>query len=261
MKKPIIISVGIHKGGSGKSSVCSNLAYALSQIGYRILAIDTDSQMNLSHSFDLYSNEKNFYKAFINKEDIRNHIIKTQYKNIDFVVGDVALANIEKKMYSMDFRELRAREILEPMLENNCKYDFILIDQNPSLGMLNTSLLHASDEVLIPIEPSAFGIEGLDVFLEHYENVKQYHKNLNILGIVFNKVDKRENLSQDTLLVVKDVFGDHLLNTQILVDSNIKNAQWSHMPLAVFSKNSRAVKNFNDLAKEVVQITSNRQGE
>lgn len=258
MKKPIIISVSIHKGGSGKSSVCSNLAFALAQLGYKVLAVDTDSQMNLSHSYDLYSNEKNFYRAFVHKEDIREHIIETKYKNIDFVVGDVALANIEKKMHSMDFRELRAREIFEPMIEEGSEYDFILIDQNPSLGMLNTSLLHASDEVLIPIEPSAFGIEGLDVFLEHYNSVKAYHKDLNILGIVFNKVDRRENLSQDTLYVVESVFGHHLLETQILVDSNIKNAQWAHEPLAVYNKNSRAVKNFNNLAKEVVSIVSSR---
>lgn len=261
MKKPIIISISIHKGGSGKSSVCSNLAYSLAQMGYRILAIDTDSQMNLSHSFDLYSNEKNFYKAFVNKEPITNHIIKTRYENIDFVVGDVALATIEKIMPSMYMGEYRASEILKPITEETSTefvYDFILIDQNPSLGMLNTSLLHASDEILIPIEPSAFGIEGLDVFLEHYRSIKEYHKSLEILGIVFNKVDKRENLSQDTLLVVKNVFGDHLLKTQILVDSNIKNAQWSNMPLAVYNKNSRAVENFNDLAREVVQIVSSR---
>ena len=261
MKKPTIISVSIHKGGSGKSSVCSNLTYALAQKGYKVLAIDTDSQMNLSHSYDLYSNEKNFYKSFVNKEPITNHIIKTKYKNIDFVVGDVALATIEKIMPSMYMGEYRATEILKPVTEeisSEFKYDFVLIDQNPSLGMLNTSLLHATDEILIPIEPSAFGIEGLDVFLEHYRSIKEYHKNLKILGIVFNKVDKRENLSQDTLFVVKNVFGDHLLNTQILVDSNIKNAQWANMPLAVFDKNSRAVKNFNNLAKEVIKIVSSR---
>lgn len=259
MKKPTVISVSIHKGGSGKSTICGNLAYALSLMGHKILAVDTDSQMNLSHSFNCYSSKKNFYKAFIEKDDIRNHIQRTAYKNIDIVVGDVALASVETKMHSMNFRELRALEVIMPLLEEeNPEYDFVIFDQSPSLGMLNTSLLHASDEVLIPIEPSSFGVEGLDVFLEHFENVKEYHKDLNILGIVFNKIDRRENISQDALMVVKEVFGDLVLESKILVDSNIKNAQWAHKPLAVYNKNSRAVNCFDKLAKEVIEVVKSR---
>lgn len=253
-----VISVSIHKGGSGKSSVCGNLGYALASLGYKILLIDTDSQKNLTRSFGITeTQEKNFYKAFMEKEDIKNHIIETKYENIDIVVGDVGLASIEKKMHSMDYRELRMSEIMVNVVDEGI-YDFILIDTSPSLGMLNTSILNATDEILIPVEPTAFGIEGLGVFMEHYRGIKEYNPYLNILGIVLNKVDLRENLSSDALEVIEKAFGKNILDTKILVDSNIKNAQWRNIPLAVKYKNSRAVKNFEDLAKEVVKIVKER---
>ena len=94
--------------------------------------------------------------------------------------------------------------------------------------------------------------------MEHYKAIKEYNKYLNILGIVLNKVDLRENLSSDALAVIEAAFGSNILETQILVDSNIKNAQWRNMPLAALYKNSRAVKNFESLAKEVVEIVKKR---
>lgn len=254
-----VISVSIHKGGSGKSSICGNLGYALASLGYKILLIDTDSQKNLTRSFGITEPcEKNFYTAFMEKDDIRNHIIKTDYNDIDIVIGDVGLASIEKKMHSMDYRELRMSEILMNVVDDGT-YDFILIDTNSSLGMLNTSILNATDEILIPVEPTAFGIEGLGVFMEHYKAIKEYNKYLNILGIVLNKVDRRKNLSTDALAVIETVFGDKILKTQIFVDSNIENAQWRNAPLAAIYKNSRAVNNFESLAKEVVEIVNARK--
>lgn len=259
MNNTIVISVSIHKGGAGKTSVSSNLVYALSQKGYKVLGIDTDGQKNFSRTFGKTEiSERNFYEAFMRKDDIRNHILKTDYENIDIVVGDVALANIERKMHSMDYRELRMSEILAELIKEK-RYDFIVIDTSPSLGMLNTSILNATDEILIPVEPTAFGIEGLGVFMEHYNNIKEYNKYLNILGIVLNKVDLRENLSSDALTVIETVFGKNILKTQILVDSNIKNAQWRNIPLAAKYKSSRAVKNFESLAEEVVEIVKNRR--
>ena len=249
-----VISVSIHKGGSGKSSICGNLGYALAELGYKILLIDTDSQKNLTRSYGITEpNEKNFYRAFMEKDDIRNHILETEYDNIDIVIGDVGLASIEKKMHSMDYRELRMSEIIAGVVDEGI-YDFILIDTSPSLGMLNTSILNATDEILIPVEPTAFGIEGLGVFMEHYKAIKEYNKHLNILGIVLNKIDRRKNLSSDAYQVIEAVFGDKILKTQIRVDSNIENAQWVNAPLAAEYKGSRAIEDFRSLAKEVIEI-------
>lgn len=259
MKKTTVISVSVGKGGSGKSSISSNLAYALANDGYKVLGIDTDGQKNFTRTFGINTiSDKNFYKAFMDKDDIRNHIVKTEYENVDIVPADVALTSIEAKINFINYKELRVSEILEGVL-NEGVYDFVIIDTCTSLGMMNVSILNATDEVLIPVEPTSYGIEGLGIFMEYYRDIKEYNKHLNILGIVLNKVDLRENLSSDALEVIKAVFGDKIMKTQIMVDSNIKNAQWINAPLAATKyKNTRATKNFESLAKEVISIVKNR---
>lgn len=264
-EKTTVISVGTNKGGAGKSSICSNLAYSLSDMGYKVLIIDTDPQMNSSQSFfnveELERNsDKNFYYAFTRREDIRKHIVPTNFDNLDFVLGDVQLARLDTEIFSMFKNDIIVTQILEPLKSENI-YDFIIIDQNSSLSLLNKSIIGASDEIIIPIEPSYFGVKGIALYLEHFNVVKEEYNQVNILGILFNKVDKRENILKDAQFVVENAFGDKLLKTYIPVDSNIKNSQWSTtpMPLAVFDKNSRATQSFYDLAKEVVKIVKGRK--
>lgn len=271
MKKNIVISIAMHKGGSGKSSTSANLAFALVNLGYKVLAIDTDPQMNLTRCFNLYpetgispEKRKNFYNAFINEEDIRKHIIHTEYENLDFVMSDIALSMIEVKMAQMSLREFRAKDILEPLLQDGTNgYDFIIIDQNPSLGLFNTSLLHATNEILVPVEPSMWGIEGLQMFLSYVEGIRTHNKRLklqdvNILGVVFNRVDKRENISKDARALVEEIFPDKIMEVYIPTDTNIKNAQWDGQPLMVYNKRSSAVEHYEKLAREVVRIVESR---
>lgn len=271
MKKNIVISIAMHKGGSGKSSTSANLAYALTNAGYRVLAIDTDPQMNLTRCFNLYpdpnippSERKNFYNAFINEDDIRKHIVKTEYKNLDFVMSDISLSMIEIKMAQMPLREFRAKDVLNPLLEDvENGYDFIIIDQNPSLGLFNTSILHATNEILIPVEPSIWGIEGLQMFLGYVEGIRKHNQKLklqdvNILGVVFNRVDRRENISRDARELVEEVFPGKVLDIYIPIDANIKSAQWDGVPLHVYNKRSNAVAYYDKLAEEVVRIVNER---
>lgn len=258
MSKTNVIAVSIHKGGSGKTSITANLAYALGSLGKTVLLIDTDSQMNLTHSYNLRSNkDKNFYKAFLNRESIVDHIVETEYENIDFVVGSVELAGIESQLGSMQLREFVVREILQEVKDSNV-YDFIIIDTNPSLGILNTSVHYGSDKLLIPIEPTAFGVEGLEVFMNHFDTVKKMYSELGILGIVLNKIDGRRVLREPIEDVIKGVFGDYIMETRIRVDSNIENAQWDNMPLVPYleenKKQSKSVEIFENLAKEVMRL-------
>lgn len=254
-----VITVAINKGGAGKSTVSSNLGYVLAEMGKKILLIDSDSQMNLSRSYGfLESNpDRNFFKAFEGEDDIRNHISKTEYKNIDMVLSSIQLASIEKIMNSMSYRERRMETIIKNLIDEGI-YDYIIIDTNPSLGMLNTSILHASDEVLIPLEPSQFGIEGLDMFIEHYEQIKKYQPKLNILGILLNKVETNTIIGQDAYEVLNAVYPELLLKTKISKDTTIQKAQWNHTPLLAYVPNSNSRSDFIKLGKEVLKIVKNR---
>lgn len=254
-----VITVAINKGGAGKSTVSSNLGYVLAEMGKKILLIDSDSQMNLSRSYGfLESNpDKNFFKAFEGEDDIRNHISKTEYENIDMVLSSIQLASIEKIMNSMSYRERRMETIIKNLIDEGI-YDYIIIDTNPSLGMLNTSILHASDEVLIPLEPSQFGIEGLDMFIEHYEQIKRYQPNLNILGILLNKVETNTIIGQDVYEVLNAVYPELLMETKISKDTTIQRAQWNHTPLLAYVPNSNSRRDFIKLGKEVIKIVKNR---
>lgn len=248
-----VISLSIHKGGSGKSSISCNLAMALALLGKKVLVIDTDSQMNLSHSFNMYSGEKNFYSAFVNTEPLKDHIQKTEYENIDIIIGDVHLAKIDNRMAGIICSQDRVPKLIEALKAENI-YDYILIDTNPTIASFNASILLSSDFVLIPVEPSAFGVEGLDIYLDFFEEVHQFNRNLSILGVVLNNVDKRKSLSKVCLQVIKDNFGEELIFKSIIsMDSNVGNAQWYHKPVYAYSKTSKSIKDYESLALELME--------
>ena len=253
ISKTTVIAVAIDKGGSGKTTVTCNLGYTLSELGYKVLLIDTDHQKNLSHTFGYDENEKNFYTAFTQRQDIREHILNTSYPNLDIVVSSKSIRRIESEMVNMPFKEARLKDILDNVVSDNT-YDFILIDTRPALGSYNSTILYGADEVLIPAEASEYGVTGLDNILSLYLEVKEYKPNLNILGIVINNSNVTTNLSQDAIELVDHGFGDLLLESKIRIDNNIKEAQWNHVPLKVYNKKAKANNDFELLAIEVLNI-------
>lgn len=255
--KTLVIAMAINKGGSGKSSITVNLGFALSKLGFKMLLIDTDSQMNLSSSYDFKESEKNFRQAFLNKEDIREHIVQTAYENIDLVVGSKELKNIDSEMPFMKFREIRTKTILSGVIESN-EYDFILLDTNPSLGMYNTCLFYSCDQLMIPVEPGEYEVDGLDTFIQHFADMREFKPELKVLGIVANKVDKRTNISCDAINILLDVYGTFVFDAYIPLDTNIKTAHWNHVPLEIFSRYSKAVKDFDLLAIEFIEKILNQ---
>lgn len=253
--KTKVICLSIHKGGSGKSSISCNLAMALALQGKKVLVIDTDSQMNLSHSFNMYDGEKNFYNAFMDLGPLKNYIQETGYKNIDIVIGDTYLKTIDNKISTMICGDRRVGKLLDGIKSEEI-YDFIIIDTNPTIAAFNISILMASDYVLIPVEPNAFGVEGLDIYLTYFDEVKEFNDHVSILGVVLNNVDKRKSLSKVCLKVIEDNFGkDLILKTKIGVDSNVENAQWYHKPLYAYDKGSKALRDYKKLALEVIERT------
>lgn len=256
IKDSLVVPFLSNKGGSTKTTTCANIGYTLArEYDKRILLIDTDLQQNLTQHFNIdIDDNKNFYVAFHNKESLSKHIRKTSYDNIDIITSHDALSMLETELTGMELREFRMRQILQPVIDEGI-YDFILIDCNPSLNLLNRSILYASNKIVIPLEPSAFGLRGIQYIVEFVEKVRENYDGLSIMGILVNKFDNRKRVPKDVLEVVEEVFGDRklLFKTKIPVDTGIEQCQMMGEPLGVSFSKSRANLAFIELTKEVIE--------
>lgn len=256
-----VVSIVNNKGGVGKTSICGSLAFALSEMNYKILLIDADMQSNLTHSYGLECTDKNLGEAFKNsdillknEEGLTNYIEKTQYENIDFIVSNSSMASIEMELNMKFQRENLMKYLIDPIIKNG-EYDLIIIDTNPVLGMLNYSIINSSNYVIIPTELSAFALDGLDTLLSYIETIRISNSSLQIAGIVINKYDLREKNVTDTCMdIIKQVFGDKTFQTKIGIDTKLKKAQLRNSPVLCTDTNSRISKQFRSLAKEVSKV-------
>lgn len=253
-----VISVVNNKGGVGKTSVCGSLAYALSEMNYKVLCIDADMQMNLTHSFGLSKSPNHLGMGIEKEDDLINYIQKTDYANIDFIVSDLAMSTTEMLLFTKIERESILKHMLKNVISQGI-YDYIIFDTNPVLGILNYNVLNVSHYVIIPIELSIFAIDGLDTLVKYIKSIKKTNEKLEIAGIVINKYDLREKKITETCEeIVKEIFGDKIFPTRVGVDTRIKQAQLENTPVLFSDSTSRIAKQFRDLAKEVAKVVNKR---
>lgn len=265
-KEAIVLTCANHKGGSGKSSIANGIIGSLAEMGYKVLAIDGDMQGNLTTSFglrDKRTDSKNFYRAI---EDIdqkyddydgTDYIIPTDYENIDFIVSHPEMAFLETALIlKMVERERYVKKLINSIKEKGI-YDFVVFDTNPTLGVLNINIFAATDYLIIPVECSAYGVDGLEAITKFYNQNKRINKKLEIAGIAMNRVDKRESITHDALEVVKHIFGNKTFKTLIGVDTTVKKAQWDEVPIIFHSPKSRVANQYRALTKEVLEVVQN----
>jgi len=260
-----------HKGGCGKSSLSSNLAYELAQERglrkpFKVLVIDADFQMNLTSSFgygltdesieEMEELDKNIYKALTEKNgDIRNHIINTRYDNLDIVLGSSEMSAIEIDLYKSSLNPgFTMRKIMNPLLED-ATYDIIIIDTHATLGITNVNMLNAADELIIPLEFSAFGIHGLKSLRDFYLEVNtDTNPGLQITGVVGNNVNKVRKVTKKSRDKVMEIYGDKVLNTSIGIDAKVQDSQYEGQPVTALHEDTRASIEYSLLADEILQI-------
>lgn len=254
-KETTVLSFVNNKGGCGKTSVSGSIAYALSELGFKVLCIDADMQGNLTHSLDIESNPtKNLARAIINEEDLQEHIIDTKYKNIDFVTYSPELSTIEMIMFNKHAREELLRRILKTTLKNGI-YDFIVIDTNPTLSMLNFNVINITNYCIPPLQLGAFGLEGLHILLDFINNVKVYNPDFKDTKLVINNYDARKKeVTPKSEEWLRENYGHMLLDTIIRVDTNIEKAQLQGEPVLVSHKNSRISNEIRELTHEILKL-------
>ena len=259
MGKTKVICFANNKGGSGKSTTCSNVGYGLTQLGKKVLLIDGDMQLNLSLSLfdeeqvlEFAQGEKNLYEGIRRQDDLSSYIVHSPYEGLDLIPSSTLMSSIEYELFTKWQREYILRKCLVSVRDSDV-YDYILIDAPPTLGGWVMNILCASDRVIIPVESTPWGLFGLGNMFEFLEEVKQIAPDLQLGGIVITKVDTRKNYFKQTLETLRELEQAKVFDTYIRVDSAIEWSQDNNAPIMAYKKSSRSAAEYMELAAEIAE--------
>ena len=262
MGKTVTICFTNNKGGSGKSTTCSNLGAAMARAGKKVLLVDGDMQLNLSLAFfsedwvlEHAQGENNLYHAIGKQADLTDYIVHTPYENLDLVPSSTLMSSIEYELFTKWQREFILRKCLQKIKDSEV-YDYILIDAPPTLGGWVMNILCASDKVIIPVEASPWGMFGLANMFEFLNEVKQISPELEVAGIAVTKVDTRKNYFKQTMETLHQLESIYVFEHVIRVDSSVEWSQDNSVPVVEYKKSSRSAKEYTELAEEVMNRVS-----
>ncbi len=256
-----VLTFALHKGGCGKTTVASNVIQILANRGYKILAVDADPQKHLNKSFDMSTNEeKNLYKIFSEEDStIKENIVFSNNKNIDFLLAHHELTMGEIIIASAYQRETIFKRKLQPIVEEGV-YDFIIIDTNPSLNFYNFNFLVSADRVIIPLEATPFGVEGLSTFMKFFKQVKYSNPSVDILGIIFTQIDSRESIGSIMIDQVVETFDDvHIFKSIVPRDTNNTKAQGLNTTIVSYAPESRASLSLQKIVDEILSLLEKKE--
>lgn len=201
------IAVANQKGGVGKTTTSISLSSALCHLGKKILLIDLDPQANATSGIGIDPNgEASIYHCLIDEIPVQEKILSTNIENLHIIPSGMDLAGVEIELARRDDHITRLKDVLQQV--HSLDYDYVIIDTPPSLGVLMTSALAASDEVIIPLQCEWFGLEGLAKIMHVIEEIKttEIAPNLRIEGILMTMYDGRNNLSKQVVEEVENYF-------------------------------------------------------
>ena len=253
-----IISIANQKGGVGKTTTSVSLSAILAKKGKKILMIDMDPQGNGTSGLGIDKNVKfSVYDVIIDDVEIENAIKKTEIENLDVCPSNINLAGAEVELVDMEEREQRLKSKLDKIKE---KYDYIIIDCPPSLGLVTLNAFTASDSVLIPVQCEYYALEGLGQLINTINLVKKHlNKSLYIEGALLTMYDARTNLSNQVVKEVKRYFEDKVYKVVIPRNVKLSEAPSYGMPITLYDKRSKGAKCYEKLAKEFLKINDSEQ--
>jgi len=262
MSKTKVIAFANNKGGSGKTTTCSNVGCAMAMEGKKVLMIDGDMQLNLTISYfdeeqalDFAQNGKNIHTAIKEEKDLEAFIVNTGIDGLDLIPSSSLMSGIEFDLFAKWQREFVLRKCLERVKAKGY-YDYILIDSPPTLGGWVMNVMCASDYVVIPVEASPWGLFGLANMFEFCNQAKNIAPRLEILGIAITKADERKKYFKQTMDILKETDGARLFENYIRVDSAVEWAQDNSKPVVAYKKTSRSAVEYMNLTKEIMEYAN-----
>ena len=248
-----IISIANQKGGVGKTTTTVNLGACLGSLGKKVLIIDADPQGNSTSGFGIDKNscENNLYNVLIEKADIKECIIKTEFKNVSICPCNMDLLGAELLIDKEENKEYILKEALKPVSD---EYDFILIDCPPSLNYITLNAFSATNTVLIPIQCEYYALEGVSDLTKNIKIIKgSINPEIELEGILLTMFDTRTNLSILVANDVKSCFPDKVFKTAIPRNTRLGEAPSFGQPVIYYDKYCKGAESYMLLAKEVIK--------
>ena len=259
-----VISLVNQKGGVGKTTTSINLSSSLGYLGKKVLLIDLDSQSNTTTGLGIEKAKikNSIYDVLMGTCDVKDAIIKTPFKNLSVIpsVIDLAGAEIELMQLSYQDREFVMTNQLKRQLETiKDRYDFVIIDCPPALGILTTNALAASDSVLIPIQCEYYSLEGVNLLLKTILQVqKKVNPSLDIEGVLLTMLDGRTLLGLEVVEDVRKFFNEKVFSTIIPRLVKLVEAPSHGKPIIEYEPKSKGAIAYLNLAKEVIERNGNK---